>query len=124
MEDTIFAKIIRKEIPAKFEHEDDLCIAIHDINPKAPIHLLIIPKKPIPTLNDITKEDEKLIGHLIYTARDLAKQFKLIGYQVKFHVGKKAAKKSSIYTCIYSAGRSKIKPPGRAMWLNAWFKPY
>jgi histidine triad (HIT) family protein len=89
MSDTLFTKIINKEIPAKFEHEDELCIAIHDIHPKAPVHLLIIPKKPIPTLNDILPEDEHLLAHLLYTAKDLAKKLNLTGYQAKFHVGEK-----------------------------------
>ena len=60
----LFLKIINKEIPAKIAYEDDRCLAFHDINPQAPVHVLIIPKKVIPTHADITAEDESLLGHL------------------------------------------------------------
>jgi len=62
MEDSIFTKIIRKQIPAKIAYEDDQYIAIHDINPAAPAHLLVITKRQIPTLNDLQPADAELIG--------------------------------------------------------------
>lgn len=71
-EETIFAKIIRKEIPAEIVHEDDLCLAFHDISPQAPLHVLIIPKKPIPKLADAREEDQALLGHLLLVARRIA----------------------------------------------------
>ena len=87
--DTIFNKIIKREIPAKIEFEDDQCIVIHDIKPKAPLHLLIIPKKFIPTISDLADEDQQLMGHLILTARNLARKRQLEGYKLQFNVGEK-----------------------------------
>ncbi len=88
MSDTIFSKIIKKEIPADFLYEDELCIAIKDKFPKSPIHLLIIPKKPIPTMMDIEQEDQALIGHLFLVAKKLAAEMSLTGYKLIFNVGK------------------------------------
>ena len=65
MEDTIFGKITRGEIPTEFLYEDDHCVAIRDINPQAPTHVLIIPRKPIPRLVDSEAEDQALLGHLL-----------------------------------------------------------
>jgi len=71
---TIFTKIINKEIPADIVYEDDLCLAFRDINPQAPVHILIIPKKPLPELNDAGIEDERLLGHLMLAAKIVADQ--------------------------------------------------
>lgn len=87
--ETVFTKIINHEIPAKFEYEDELCVVIHDIHPKSDIHLLIIPKKPIPTIKEIHNEDQKLMGHLFLVARDMGKKFNLDGYRLLFNVGEK-----------------------------------
>ena len=73
MSKTIFQKTIDKEIPSEIVYEDELVIAIKDVNPVAPVHLLIIPKKCIPTLNDLTKEDTNTVGRMIEIAKDLAK---------------------------------------------------
>ena len=70
---TIFNKIIKKEIPAKIVYEDDDILAFEDIAPKAPVHILIIPKKEIKTLNDIAEEDANLIGRLTLVAKKIAK---------------------------------------------------
>jgi len=72
MEDTIFGKITRGEIPTEFLYEDDHCVAIRDINPQAPTHVLIIPRKPIPRLVDSEAEDQELLGHLLLVAGRLA----------------------------------------------------
>ena len=72
MEDTIFGKITRGEIPTEFLFEDDLCVAIRDINPQAPTHVLIIPRKPIPRLVDSEAEDQALLGHLLLVAGRVA----------------------------------------------------
>ena len=72
MLDTIFTKIINKEIPADILYEDDISLAFRDINPQAPVHFLVIPKKAIPTINDITKEDREVVGHLSYVAAKVA----------------------------------------------------
>ena len=72
MSTTIFDKIISKEIPADILYEDDLALAFRDINPQAPIHFLVIPKKAIETINDIQVEDKALVGHLYWVAAQLA----------------------------------------------------
>lgn len=73
-QDTIFSKIIKGEIPATKVYEDELCIAINDIAPRAPVHILVIPRKPIPRLVDATAEDKALMGHLMYVAGEIARQ--------------------------------------------------
>ena len=62
MAETIFEKIIRREIPAQIEHEDEMCLAFHDVAPQAPTHILVIPKKPIPSLTGVTDADTPLLG--------------------------------------------------------------
>ncbi len=74
MADTIFAKIISGEIPSEFIYEDEHCVAIHDINPQAPVHVLVIPRKPIPKLSDAEAEDQALLGHLMLTVGKIAEQ--------------------------------------------------
>lgn len=70
---TLFEKIISGEIPADIVYRDDSVVAFRDINPKAPVHLLVVPVKPIPTANDIVEEDEQVIGHMFTVARGLAR---------------------------------------------------
>ena len=77
MPKTIFQRIIDREIPAKIEHEDELCIVIHDIHPKAPVHLLIIPKRVIARVSEATPADQALLGHLLLTAQTLARKLQL-----------------------------------------------
>jgi len=88
MDDCIFCKIINKEIPANILYEDDLCMIFPDIHPAAKTHWLIIPKKHIPTIADLQEGDEKIIGHMIKKAKDLAKEKGITGYQLLFRVGK------------------------------------
>lgn len=71
---TIFSKIIRREIPADIVYEDELCMAFRDVNPQAPVHVLVIPKKQIPRLADATDEDQAVLGHLMITAGKIARQ--------------------------------------------------
>jgi len=84
MSDTLFTKIINREIPADIVYEDELCLAFNDIQPTAPTHLLIIPKKPIATINDMQADDKELFGHLFYVARNIAADmgFAEDGYRV------------------------------------------
>ena len=77
LKDNLFQKILDKQIPAKIAYEDDLCLAFHDINPQAPTHVLIIPRKAIVTHADLTEQDGALLGHMHLVAMKLAKQFKL-----------------------------------------------
>ena len=72
-EKSIFEMILNKELDSEIIYEDDEIFAIHDVNPVAPIHVLIIPKKKIKTINDVTQEDTALIGKLVITAKNLAK---------------------------------------------------
>ncbi len=73
MSKTIFAKIIDREIPARIVHEDDLCVAFHDVAPRAPMHILVVPKKPITMLGEASSDDQALLGHLMLTAAGIAK---------------------------------------------------
>ncbi|BAZ38469.1 HIT family protein [Calothrix sp. NIES-4101] len=87
-QDTIFGKIIRKEIPADIVYEDELALAFRDIQPQAPVHILVIPKKPIPKLSDATPEDSALLGHLLLTVKKVAEQAGLKkGYRVVINTG-------------------------------------
>jgi len=88
MTDTIFGKIIRREIPADIVYEDDLALAFKDVNPQAPTHILVIPKKPIPRLSESTPEDMALMGHLLMTVKKVAEQVNLSnGYRVVLNNG-------------------------------------
>lgn len=90
MEPCIFCKIINKEIPGAIQHEDDLCLAFNDIHPKKRVHILLVPKKHIPTIADLEVGDEKLIGHLVKIAKELATKNDCKSYQLLFNVGKEA----------------------------------
>lgn len=79
MSDTIFSRIINREIPADIVHEDEQCLAFRDINPQAPVHILVIPKKAIPTINDLQPEDEATVGHLYTVAAKIAQEEGIAG---------------------------------------------
>jgi len=87
MEETIFDKIISKEMPSDIVYEDDNYLAFKDINPQAPIHILIIPKKRIATINDIDKADAENIGNMIFIAKNIAKSLDIAedGYRLVFN---------------------------------------
>jgi histidine triad (HIT) family protein len=88
MSETIFSKIIRKEIPADIVYEDALALAFRDLHPQAPVHILIIPKKPIESIATATTEDENLLGHLLLTVKRVATQEGLEnGYRVVINTG-------------------------------------
>lgn len=88
--DCLFCKIIKREIPATIRYEDDDMIAFDDINPKAPYHFLIVPKKHICTLNDLSEQDVPLVGKLIKKASELAKDLGIAesGYRTLFNCNK------------------------------------
>lgn len=88
MNNCIFCKIINRKIPADIVYEDDDIVAFNDINPKAPVHILIIPKKHIESVDDLTPEDEKLVGKMIYTAQRIAREkgINKDGYRLVFNV--------------------------------------
>lgn len=101
-EETIFSKIIRKEIPADVVYQDDLVTAFRDINPRAPSHVLIIPNKLIPTTNDVEPEDELVMGRLFTVARKIAQEEGIAedGYRLIVNCNLMAVKKFTIFTCI------------------------
>jgi histidine triad (HIT) family protein len=88
MESCLFCRILNKELPSKIAYEDDSVVAFHDISPKAPVHVLICPRKHIPTLNDVSADDAVLLAHMFQTARKLAEQFGIDqkGYRTVFNV--------------------------------------
>jgi histidine triad (HIT) family protein len=92
MESCLFCRIAAKELPSKIAYEDDRVIAFHDIAPQAPVHVLVIPRKHIATLNDVTVEDGGLVAHLFQVARKMAEQFGVDqkGYRAVFNVNAEA----------------------------------
>lgn len=90
VDDCVFCKIVNKEIDSKIEYEDDLVVSFHDINPRARTHLLVIPKKHIPTVKDMEVQDEAIFGRMMRVARDMAKKFNLEDYRLLISVGRKA----------------------------------
>lgn len=113
LSDNIFLKIIAKQIPAKVIYEDDRCLAFHDIGPKAPVHVLIIPKKEIRTHADITEEDGPLIGHLHVVAVQLAKQLGLTdGYRLVINCDAAAGQTVPHLHMHLLGGREFSWPPG------------
>lgn len=110
---TLFEKIIAREIPAKIAHEDERCIAIHDIQPQAPVHVLVIPKKPLPRIGEATREDEALLGHLLLTAARLAKQLNLnAGYRIVINHGLHGGESVPHLHVHLLGGRQLTWPPG------------
>lgn len=83
---TLFEKIIAREIPANIVYEDDLAIAFRDIHPQAPVHILIIPRKPIPRVGEATEDDAPLLGHLLLVAGKLAREQGFAGTDQGFRV--------------------------------------
>ncbi len=113
MSETIFSKIIQRQIPANIVYEDDLCLAFRDLNPQAPIHILVIPKKPIPMLPDAVDEDQSLLGHLLLTAKQIAKQEGLDnGYRLVINSGADGGQTVFHLHLHILGGRSLTWPPG------------
>ena len=111
---TIFSKIINKEIPAEIVYEDDELLAFNDINPQAPVHILIIPKKEIKTLNDIQIEDKDILGKMILLAKDLAKKHKIdeSGYRTVFNCNDDGGQTVFHIHLHLLGGRQLSWPPG------------
>lgn len=113
-EETIFAKIVRGEQPAQIVYQDDDVTAFRDINPVAPTHVLIVPKKPIRTLNDTTAEDERLMGRMLLTAQRLARELGISenGYRVVVNCNSHGGQ--SVYYLHFHllGGRKMTWPPG------------
>lgn len=113
LKDNIFQKIIDKQIPATIVYEDDRCLAFRDINPQAPTHVLIIPRKVIATHDDITDADRELLGHLHLVAVKLAKQFGLNdGYRLVLNCREQAGQTVPHLHMHLLGGRELRWPPG------------
>ncbi len=110
---TLFQKIIDREIPANIEHEDEHCIVIHDIDPKAPVHFLVIPKKVIPRVAVASAEDQATLGHLLLTAAGVAKKLNLEkGFRVVINNGEDGGETVPHMHVHVLGGRSLSWPPG------------
>ena len=113
MADNIFLKIIGRQIPAKIIHEDGQCLAFHDVNPQAPVHVLIIPKKVIRTHNDLQAEDKELLGHMHLVAGTLAQQLGLKeGYRIVINCQESAGQTVPHLHMHLLGGRDMRWPPG------------
>ena len=113
MSKTIFQRIIDREIPAKIVHEDDRCLAFEDVNPQAPVHILVIPKKEIPSLGHLTAADAALAGHLLVVVQKLAADRGLAdGYRVVANCGPDAGQSVPHLHFHLLGGRSFAWPPG------------
>jgi histidine triad (HIT) family protein len=112
--DCLFCKIANGEIPAKIIYKDSNVVAFEDINPQAPHHLLIIPAKHISTLNELTAEDNELIGHMVQTAMKLAKQLNIAddGYRIVMNCNKGAGQTVFHIHLHLLGGRQMVWPPG------------
>lgn len=112
-EKTLFQKIADGEIPADLVYEDDRCVAFRDINPMAPTHILVVPRKPIPTLNDLTEADAPLVGHLFMVAKEVAAREGLTeGYRAVFNCGNHGQQTVDHLHLHLLGGRQMTWPPG------------
>lgn len=111
---SIFTKILNGEIPGEIVYQDDLCFAFKDIDPKAPHHYLIVPKKEIPSIAEAEDSDKEVIGHLFLVARDLAKKFDLPsrGYRLVTNIGDEGGQSVHHLHVHLLGGRQMNWPPG------------
>ncbi len=113
MAETIFGKIIRREIPADIVYEDDLALAFRDINPQAPVHIILIPKKPIANLTQAESEDQALLGHLLLISKQVAQEAGLKnGYRVVINTDDDGGQTVYHLHLHILGGRSMQWPPG------------
>ncbi len=112
--DTLFAKIARRELPAEIVYQDELVTAFRDIHPVAPVHILVVPNKVIPTLNDAGEEEATLLGRLLLTARKLAEQFGIAegGYRLVLNCNPDGGQSVYHLHVHLLGGRKMTWPPG------------
>ena len=109
----MFQKIMDREEPGDILYEDDLCVALRDINPQAPTHVLVVPRKPIPNLDALTEDDESLVGHLFVVAQTVAADEGLVdGYRTVFNNGSDAQQTVAHVHLHLIGGRKMSWPPG------------
>lgn len=111
---TIFEKIAAREIPSDIVHEDDLCLAFRDVSPMAPVHILVVPKKPVPRLAASTAEDAPLLGHLLATATSIAKSEGIAdsGFRIVINNGPDGGESVPHLHIHLLGGRHLTWPPG------------
>jgi histidine triad (HIT) family protein len=111
---TLFEKIIAREIPADIIYEDDLVLAFNDINPQAPTHVLVIPKKPIPRIAETEPEDHQVLGHLLLKGKEIAGDLGLNenGFRLVINNGKDAGESVPHLHLHILGGRAMTWPPG------------
>jgi histidine triad (HIT) family protein len=114
MADCLFCKIVRREIPATLVYEDEHVVAFNDIAPQAPTHVLVVPKRHIPTLNDVGVEDEQLVGELVRRAAAIARErgFSETGYRTLFNTNRGAGQTVFHIHLHLLGGRPFGWPPG------------
>jgi len=114
MAETVFSKIIRREIPANIVYEDELSLAFHDVSPQSPVHVLVIPKKPIVSLDAATEEDLQLLGHLQWVIRQVARELNIheTGYRVVTNCGADGGQSVNHIHYHLLGGRPLAWPPG------------
>jgi histidine triad (HIT) family protein len=111
---TLFTKIINRELPAKIVYEDEKCLAFHDINPQAPVHVLLIPKREIASMNEVTEADSDIMGYLMTTAPKIAKQLGIddSGYRLVVNTNEDAGQTVFHVHLHIMGGRPLDWPPG------------
>ncbi|HXI52436.1 MAG TPA: histidine triad nucleotide-binding protein [Candidatus Saccharimonadales bacterium] len=111
---TLFEKIAARQIPADIIYEDDLVLAFRDIQPQAPVHVLIVPKQPIPRVAEATSQDQALLGHLLLKAAEVAAQIGLKegGYRLVINNGRNGGESVPHLHCHVLGGRQMTWPPG------------
>jgi histidine triad (HIT) family protein len=114
MEECIFCKIIRKEIPASIVYEDEKMIAFNDINPQAPVHILLIPKEHFPSLNEIPEDKKGILSHLLLKAKEIAREKKIadIGYRIVLNTARESGQEVLHIHFHLIGGRQMSWPPG------------
>ena len=110
---TLFERIIDQEIPASIVHEDSLCVAFRDIAPQAPVHVLVVPRQPVASVNEVEDGDERLLGHLLLTARRIARSEGLEGgYRIVVNTGPDGGQTVDHLHVHVLGGRAMKWPPG------------
>ncbi|MEB3303888.1 MAG: histidine triad nucleotide-binding protein [Cyanobacteriota bacterium] len=112
MSDTLFGRILRGEIPCQEVYSDALCLAFRDVNPQAPVHVLVIPRKPLPSLAEAQPEDQELLGHLLLVAAQVAEREGLSGWRTVINTGEQGGQTVFHLHVHVIGGRPMAWPPG------------